>query len=330
MRTLQGRVVVVTGASSGVGRAVARAFGAAGARVALIARGVEALTQAGREIEAAGGEALVLPLDVSDPQAVEQAADAVVQRWGGIDVWVNDAMVSVLSPALQLRPEELQRVTEVNYLGSVYGTLAAVRRMRARGGVVLQIGSALAYRSIPLQSAYCASKAALRAFTDSLRSELLHDRIPVRLCMVHLPAVNTPQFDVMRNRLPNAPQPVPPLFQPEEVARVVLYAALHPRRELWLGWSTIGAIVGQFFVPGLIDRYLARWGYSGQQAPTPAREPRRDNLERPLPGDRGAHGRFDRQSRRFSSEMRLRVHPWLAGALAGTAVAAMGARAWRR
>lgn len=328
-RSFRDQVVAITGASTGVGRALARAFGGEGARVALIARNAEALGHAADEIECSGGEALVLALDVADARAVEAAAGAIVARWGRIDVWVNDAMVSVLSPALEMTPEEFRRVTEVTYLGYVHGTLAAVRRMRERGGVVLQIGSALAYRSIPLQSAYCAAKAAIRGFTDSLRSELLHDRIPVRLCMVQLPAVNTPQFEVVRTRMPRHPMPVPPVYQPELIARAVLDAARHPKREVWLGWPTIKAIVGQFLVPGVADRYLARRAYSGQQANQPIEENRPDNLFAPVPGDRSARGPFNASARARSFEMWLRGRRgWLAAGLATAVVIAAGARRW--
>jgi NAD(P)-dependent dehydrogenase (short-subunit alcohol dehydrogenase family) len=319
------QVVVVTGASSGVGRAIARAFGAAGAKVGLIARTAEALEDCAAEIRAAGGEALALPLDVSDPDAVEGAAEAVVRRFGRIDTWVNDAMVSVFSRALDMTPQEFQRVTAVDYLGYVYGTLAALRRMKAQGeGGIIQIGSALAYRSIPLQSAYCASKAAMRGFTDSLRSELLHDRIPVHLTVLQLPAVNTPQFDVVRSRLPNRPQPVPPIYQPEVIAKVCVRVAEHPVRELWLAPSAIKAILGQRIVPGVADRYLARHGFDAQQTGEPAQPDRRDNVDQPLPGDKGAHGRFDRRSRGFSLEIWMRMHPWLSAA----AAAAVGLGVW--
>ncbi len=326
---LRGQVVVVTGASSGLGRAIARAFGTQGSRVALLARNEEALQHAALELRESGSEALVLPVDVSDPQAVEAAAERVIQQWGRIDVWVNNAMVSVFSPALEMTPAEFQRVTEVTYLGYVHGTLAAVRRMRERGGTVIQIGSALTYRSIPLQSAYCAAKAAARGFTDSLRSELLHDRIPVKLCMLQLPALNTPQFQVVRSRLPRQPMPVPPVFQPEVVAQEVLRAACRPPREAWLGWPTLKAILAQRLVPGIADRYLARFGYSGQQTGPVLPPGRPDNLDQPLPGDRGAHGPFDALARRGSSQMWLRAHrAWVAGGLA--AAVAVGARRWAR
>jgi NAD(P)-dependent dehydrogenase (short-subunit alcohol dehydrogenase family) len=303
------QIVVVTGASSGVGRAVARAFGQQQARVALIARNVEALEHAADEIRAAGGEALVLPLDVSDSEAVERAASKVEEQLGPIDVWVNDAMVTVMSPVKEMKPEEVKRVTEVTYLGTVYRTLAALHRMLPRNrGTIIQIGSALAYRSIPLQSAYCASKAAIRGFTDSLRSELLHDKSGVRISMLQLPAVNTPQFDVSRTRMPRHPQPVPPIYQPEVIARAVLYAAKHAPRELWIGGSAIRAIVGQRIFPGLIDRYLARTGYKSQQTNEAIAPDRKDNLFEPVAGDRGAHGDFDRRSRRHSAELWARRH----------------------
>lgn len=323
------RVVVVTGASAGVGRAVARAFGRQGAKVGLVARTREALEVAAREIERAGGEALVLPLDVADWNAVEQAADAVVARWGRIDVWVNDAMVSVFSPVKEMKPEEYRRVTEVDYLGYVHGTKAALKHMLPKDeGHVIQIGSALVYRSIPLQSAYCASKAAIRGFTDSLRCELFHDRSHVKLSMVQLPAVNTPQFDVVRSRLPNHPQPVPPIFQPEVIARAVLYVADHPTRELWVGWSAVKAILGQKLVPGLLDRYLGRMGYSAQQTDEPVAPGRKDDVDAPLPGDRGAHGDFDDRARGWSGELWFRMNRRrIAGALAGAAVAIVGWRA---
>ncbi|HEX9051429.1 MAG TPA: SDR family oxidoreductase [Anaeromyxobacter sp.] len=324
------RVVVVTGASAGVGRAVARAFGRQGAKVGLVARTKEALDDAAREIERAGGEALVLPLDVADADAVEKAADAVVARWGRIDVWVNDAMVSVFSPVKETKAEEYRRVTEVDYLGYVHGTKAALKHMLPRdAGHVIQIGSALVYRSIPLQSAYCASKAAIRGFTDSLRCELYHDRSRVKLTMVQLPAVNTPQFDVVRSRLPNHPQPVPPIFEPEVIARAVLYVADHPTRELWVGWSAVKAILGQKLVPGLLDRYLGRMGYSAQQTDEPVAPDRADDVDRPLPGDRGAHGDFDARARGWSGELWFRMNRrWIAAA-AATAAALLGYRALR-
>jgi NAD(P)-dependent dehydrogenase (short-subunit alcohol dehydrogenase family) len=319
--------VVVTGASSGVGRAVARAFGQEQARVGLIARNAEALEHAAEEIRSAGGEALVLPLDVANASAVEAAADTVEEHFGPIDVWVNDAMVTVMSPVREMTADEFKRVTEVNYLGTVHGTLTALHRMLPRNrGTIIQIGSALAYRSIPLQSAYCASKAAIRGFTDSLRSELLHDKSGVRISMLQLPAVNTPQFDVSRSRMPRHPQPVPPIYQPEVIAGAVLYAAKHAPRELWIAGSTIKAIVGQRVFPGLLDRYLARTGYASQQTDQPVSPNRKDNLYEPVPGDRGAHGDFDDQSRAHSAELWARRHRKLLAAtsLVASAAVALG------
>ena len=331
-RALSGQVVVVTGASSGIGRAIARAFGRARSRVGLIARTREALENAAREIREGGGEALVLPLDVSDARAVQQAADEVAARWGRIDTWVNDAMVSVFSPVSQTTPEEYRRVTEVNYLGTVHGTLAALRHMRATGeGTIIQIGSALVYRSIPLQSAYCASKAAIRGFTDSLRCELVHEKSRIRVTMLQLPAVNTPQFEVMRTRLPRHPKPVPPIYQPEAIAQAVLRVAAKPVREMWLAPSAIAAIVGQRLAPGLLDRYLGRRGYEAQQTGEPVAAGRPDNLFAPLPGDRGAHGRFDAEARPRSLEIsaRLRARALAVAAAAAGVVAFVGIRAWR-
>lgn len=328
-RQRRDRVVVVTGASAGIGRAVARAFGAQGAKVGLIARTAEALADAAAEIERAGGEALVLPVDVADAAAVQRAADAVVARWGRIDLWVNDAMVSVFSPVQETSAEEYRRVTEVDYLGYVHGTKAALGHMLPRdAGHVVQIGSALVYRSIPLQSAYCASKAAIRGFTDSLRCELHHHRSRVKLTMVQLPAVNTPQFEVVRTRLPGRPRPVPPIFQPEVAARAVLWVADHPVRELWVGWSAVKAILGQKVVPGLLDRYLGRVGYAAQQTDRRVAPNRPDDVDRPLPGDRGAHGDFGPRARGSSLELWLRMNrQWIAGAVAGLALAVVGYRA---
>ena len=324
------QISVVTGASSGVGRAIARELGSRGGRVGLIARGRSGLDRAADEVRAAGGDAMVLPLDVADAGAVMRAADEVAERWGGIDAWINNAMLSVFSPVTENRPDEYRRVTEVTYLGTVHGTLAALRHMRPAGaGVIVQIGSALAYRSIPLQSAYCGAKAAIRGFTDSLRTELIHDRSPVRLTMLQLPAVNTPQFDVVRTRLPRHPRPVPPVYQPEVIARAVADAIERPPRELWIGFSAIEAIAGTRVFPGLLDRYLARTGYSAQQTDEPVEPGRPDNLEAPLPGDRGAHGDFDAESRDRSVELWLRGHR-LGLAAAGTALALAGAAALRR
>jgi NAD(P)-dependent dehydrogenase (short-subunit alcohol dehydrogenase family) len=333
-KRLEGRVAVVTGASSGVGRAIARAFAAEGARIGLIARTTEALEVTARELRELGTDALVLPLDVADSAAVQAAADRVVERWGQLDVWVNNAMVSVFAPVVEISADEFRRVMEVNYLGYVHGTLAALRHMEPRnGGVILQVGSALAYRSIPLQSAYCASKAATRGFTDSLRSELIRKKSGIALSMLHLPAVNTPQFEVVRNRLEGHPQPVPPIYQPEVVARAALEVVLRPRRELWVGWSTTKAILGQRFIPGLLDAYVAKHAWEAQVTHSlPDGHPQRhhiDNVDAPIPGDRGAHGPFDARSRSFSRQEWLRQNGVSLG-LATAGLAALGVLAVSR
>ena len=302
-------VVVVTGASAGVGRATARAFAARGYAVALLARGTDGLEAARREIEAAGGQAIAVPTDVADPDQVEAAAAAAERKLGPIDVWVNNAMVSVFSPVMQMTEDEFRRVTEVTYLGAVYGTLAALRRMIPRNtGTIVQVGSALAYRAIPLQSAYCAAKHALAGFTESLRIELLHDGSAVHLTIVQLPALNTPQFDWSRSRMPRQPQPVPPIFQPEVAADGIVWAATHHRRELYVGWSTVKAILGDKIAPGLLDRYLAWLGYDVQQTDEPVSPERPDNLFTPVPGDHGAHGRFDASARPFSWQLWATTH----------------------
>ena len=318
-------VVVITGASAGVGRATAREFGRHGAAVGLMARGREGLEAAQREIRDLGGEAVVLPVDVADAAAVERAAETVERELGPIRVWVNNAMVSVFSPVKEMKPEEYRRVTEVTYLGAVNGTLAALKRMLPRDrGTIVQVGSALAYRSIPLQSAYCGAKHAIVGFTDSLRSELLHDGSHVHLTAVHLPALNTPQFGWVKSRLPRKPQPVPPIFQPEVAARAIYYAARHHRRELMVGLSTKAAILVQKIAPGFGDGYLARNGYEAQQFDGAADPDRPNNLWDPLPGDAGAHGSFDQRASSRSRELWLETHrSWL---LAAAAVA--GAMSW--
>ena len=322
--SLTGKVVVVTGASAGVGRAVARAFGAQGCKLGLIARNEAALKNAAEEVRRAGGDALVLPLDVADAQAVEAAANRVVERFGRIDIWVNNAMVSVFSPVSQMKPEEYKRVTEVTYLGYVYGTLAALKHMTPRDeGLILLIGSALVYRSIPLQSAYCGAKAATRGFIDSLRTELIHDGSNIKISHVHLPAVNTPQFGWVRSRLPNHPQPVPPIYTPEMIARGVLWAARNTPREMVIASSALQAVWGEKFVPGLIDHYLASGGYDSQQTDEPVDPNRQDNLYEHVPGDAGAAGKFTDQSSDFSLQMLLRMNvPKLALAAVGGLVAA--------
>lgn len=308
-----GRVVVVTGASSGVGRATARAFADAGADLALLARGRDGLEIAAKEVESSGRRAAFFPTDVADPDQVEASASEIERTLGPIDVWVNDAMVSVFSPFLEMTPDEFRRVTDVTYLGAVHGTYAALRRMVPRDrGVIVQVGSALAYRGIPLQSAYCGAKHAVQGFTESVRCELLHDRSRVRITMVQLPALNTPQFDVALIRLPWEPQPVPPIYQPEIAARAVVWASEHPRRELWVGGSTAATLIANSVVPGLLDRYLGRTGYRSQQSDEPIRPGRPSNLWEPVRGDRGAHGRFGARSHARSIQFWLASHAALA------------------
>jgi NAD(P)-dependent dehydrogenase (short-subunit alcohol dehydrogenase family) len=323
-------VVVITGASAGVGRATAQAFGRRGARVGLLARGRDGLEGAKAEAESAGAKALVLPTDVSDAQAVEAAAGEVEERFGPIDVWVNNAMVSVFSPVKEMTAEEFRRVTEVTYLGTVYGTLAALKRMLPRNrGSIVQVGSALAYRGIPLQSAYCGSKHAIQGFTESLRSELIHDRSDVQLTMVQMPALNTPQFGWVRSRLPRKPQPVPPIFQPEVAAEAIVWAAQHRRNELWVGWPAVKAIWGNKLIPRELDYYLARTGYDSQQTDEPVDQDRKDNLWEPLPGDHGAHGSFDNRANRRSYQWWANTHRG-GLALAGTALAMLTGAALAR
>ena len=297
------RVVVVTGASAGVGRATARAFAAQGDAVGLIARGVAGLEAAAAEIRAAGGRAVWVTADVSDAAAVEAAATQIEAELGPIDVWVNNAMVTVLAPVHEITSEDFRRVTEVTFLGVVHGTQAALRRMLPRNaGVIVQVGSALAYRGIPLQSAYCSAKHAIQGFSESLRCELLHDGSRVHVTMVQLPALNTPQFTWMKNTLPRKPQPVPPIFQPEIAAEAIVWAAGKHPREVNVGAITSGSIWADKLIPGLMDRYLARTGISGQQTPEPAAQEQPVNLWQPVDDrrDYGTHGAFDSESHQFS------------------------------
>jgi NAD(P)-dependent dehydrogenase (short-subunit alcohol dehydrogenase family) len=284
---------VVTGASAGVGRATAVAFARTGACVGLLARGADGLEGARNDIEAAGGRPLVVLADVGDPEQVEHAAAAVEDAFGPIDVWVNNAMATIFSPFWEITPAEYRRATEVTYLGYVWGTMAALRRMLPRDrGVIVQVGSALAYRGIPLQAPYCGAKHAIQGFTEALRCELLHEGSNVRVTMVQLPALNTPQFDWGRSRMPRRPQPVPPIYQPEVAAEAIVWSAQHRRRELYVGGLTLITIAGDKLAPALGDRYLARTGFESQQTAEPAEADRRDNLFEPVPGDRGARGRF--------------------------------------
>ncbi len=316
-------VVVVTGASAGLGRAIAREFGNLGAKVGLLARGRDGLEAAKSEIEQAGGRALALPTDVADAKQVEAAADAVEREFGPIDIWVNDAMTSVFSPFKEMTPEEFKRVTEVSYLGFVYGTMSALWRMLPRDrGTIVQVGSALAYRSIPLQSAYCGAKHAIVGFTDSIRCELIHDQSNVHITVVHMPALNTPQFSWVKSRLPRKPQPVPPIYQPEVGARAVVYAAHHRRREIWVGGSTVEAIFGNKLAPEALDIYLGRTGYDAQQYDGPADPNRPNDLWEPVPGDHGAHGEFDDRASDYSLELRADLNrKWIVlGALGAAGV----------
>jgi NADP-dependent 3-hydroxy acid dehydrogenase YdfG len=312
---MSARVVVITGASAGVGRATAGAFAARGAAVALVARGGDGLEAARREAERVGARAIACPVDVADAAAVEAAAERVEGELGPIDVWVNCAMAAVLGFTWDITADDFRRTTEVTYLGYVHGTLSALARMRPRdSGVIVQVGSALAYRAIPLQASYCAAKFAIRGFTDALRCELLHEKSNVKLTMVQLPGLNTPQFDQVRTTLPNNPQPVPPIFQPEVAADAIMFAAEHPRRELWVGHSTVLAIAGNKLAPSLADRYLARTNVDAQQTDEPLEPDRPDYLYTSLSGDRGAHGRFDAHAKPRSLQLTLtkRKRPLLA------------------
>jgi NAD(P)-dependent dehydrogenase (short-subunit alcohol dehydrogenase family) len=318
-------VVVITGASAGVGRALSRAYAARGARIGLIARGRDGLDAARREAESLGSEAIVCVADVADAEQVEAAAQTIEQTFGAPDIWINNAMASVFSPVKQMTAEEFRRVTEVTYLGVVHGTLAALRRMLPRDhGSIVQVGSALAYRGIPLQSAYCAAKHAVQGFCDSLRAELLHDGSHVALTMVQLPALNTPQFDWVKSRLPNRAQPVPPIFQPEVAAHAIVWAADSGRREVWVGMPTVKAILGDKIAPGLLDRILARMGYDSQQTSEPEDPTRPDNLWAPIAGDHGAHGRFDSRAYPASWQVWANQHRSELAAMAGSMVMAAG------
>jgi NAD(P)-dependent dehydrogenase (short-subunit alcohol dehydrogenase family) len=297
------KVVVITGASAGVGRATARRFAKAGVQIALLARGRDGLEAAQKEVEEIGGRAIVVMVDVANAVQVEAAAAQIERELGEIDIWINNAMASVFSPVLEMTPEEFRRVTEVTYLGCVHGTLAALKRMLPRNhGIVVQVGSALSYRAIPLQSAYCAAKHAMRGFTDSLRCELLHQKSKVHVTMVQLPALNTPQFGWVKSQLPRKAQPVPPIFQPELAAEAIHFAAHNSRREFYVGWPSVKAIVANKFIPGLLDHFLARTGYDSQQYDGPEDPNRADNLWEPIAGDHGAHGGFDARAKSWSAQ----------------------------
>ena len=321
-------VAVVTGGSAGLGRAIVRAFAGAGYDVAVLARGADGVTGAVADVRQAGRRGLGVECDVADAAAVEAAADRVERALGPIEVWVNNAMASVFAPFLQIEPADFERATAVTYFGIVNGTRAALRRMTPRDrGVVVQVGSALAYRGIPLQSAYCGGKHAMVGLTESVVTELLHDRSQVRVSMVHMPALNTVQFNWVRSVLPHHPQPVPPIYQPEVGARAVLQAAEHPRRSVWVGASTGGTILGNRLIPALLDRYLARTGYGGQQSTEDPLPQIGDNLYRPVAGDHGAHGDFDRRAHERSPQTWATLHRRGLAAVAGAATAA--GLAWR-
>ena len=326
-------VVMITGASAGVGRATAIAFARRGARIGLLARGRAGLEGAKQDVEAAGGEAVVLQADVADAIGVERAAASLEDSFGPIDIWVNNAMVSVFSPVKEMTADDFKRVTDVTYLGVVHGTLAALKRMLPRDhGSIVQVGSALAYRGIPLQSAYCAAKHAVQGFCDSLRSELLHDNSHVHLTMVQLPAMNTPQFDWVKSRLPRKAQPVPPVFQPEIAADAIVWAAHHDRRELYVAMPTATAIIGDKIASGLADRYLAANGYDAQQTDEPEDPHRPDNLYQPVDGERdfGRHGRFATIARSTSYEVWPAEHHGIVALLIGSIAAASAAVLLRR
>jgi NAD(P)-dependent dehydrogenase (short-subunit alcohol dehydrogenase family) len=329
-------VTVITGSSAGVGRATAREFARRGDAIALLARNEDGLEAAVREVRELGSRAIAIPTDVADPAQVEAAAERATNELGDIDVWVNDAMATILAPTWDIAPDEFRRVTEVTYLGQVYGTMAALKRMRPRdAGTIVQVGSALAYRGIPLQAAYCGAKHAIRGFTDSLRTELMHEKSGVRITTVHLPALNTTQFGLVRTRMPRTPRPVAPVFQPEVAARAIVWASEHPqRREHWVAGSTVMTILGSRLAPGWVgDRYLAKTGFDSQQTGEPADEHRRatDYLFEPVPGDHGAHGAFGDEAKPSSREVWLAEHrSTIAAALAAGAAAVAGAALSRR
>jgi NAD(P)-dependent dehydrogenase (short-subunit alcohol dehydrogenase family) len=319
---------VITGATAGIGRACARAFAERGDSVALLARGAAGLEAAAKEVEAAGARSQIVEVDVSDAEAVDDAASAVEAELGAIDVWVNNAFTSVFAPFTEVTPDEFRRLTEVTYLGYVWGTRAALNRMRPRRrGTIVQVGSALAYRGIPLQSGYCGAKHAIQGFTEAVRCELLHERTDVHITMVQMPAVNTPQFDWVLSRLPRHPQPVPPIYQPEVAARAVVHAAQHPqRREYWVGATTAATLLANSVVPGLLDRYLGRTGFDSQQTDEPVGTDRAANLWEPVDerDDHGAHGGFDDRSHASSPQWWATTHR---GAVVGAAMA--GVLTWK-
>ena len=328
------KVAVITGAGAGVGRATVEEFARQGYDVALLSRDPERLERAAEEIRRLGVRALPIPTDVADAAAVEAAAERAEVELGPIDVWVNVAMATVFAPVSKLMAQEIERGTQVTYLGQVHGMMSALKRMRVRNrGTIVNVGSALAYRSVPLQSIYCGAKAAIRGFTDSLRSEIIHDKLDVHLTMVDLPAVNTPQFDWALNKMGRKAKPVAPIFEPEVPARAIFFAATHRRRDVWVGWPTVKAILANRIAPSLIDGYLAKSGYSGQLSDKPTAIDAPSNLFEPVPGDYSAHGRFDDRSRTGSWEMFTDRHKAVSlaiGAVAAIGFAALTHRAAKR
>ena len=324
-------IVVITGASAGVGRATVREFASHGAWIGLLARGEDGLEGARRDVEEAGGRAIALPTDVADYDQVAAAAERVERELGPIDIWVNDAMTTIFAPFKEIDPADYRRATEVTYLGQVYGTMVALKHMLPRDrGTIVNVGSALAYRAIPLQAPYCGAKFACRGFTDSLRTELMHDGSNVHVTMAHLPGLNTPQFDWCRTELPNQPQPVPPIFQPEVAAEGIYYAAHARRREVWVGRSSVITILGNKLLPWLGDRYLAKTGYSSQQGTQPVDGERPDNLWQPVAGDHGAHGEFDERAQSQSPQLWATEHRGLLLGVAGAAAVAGATALLRR
>ena len=331
MNNREPRVIVITGAAAGVGRATAQMFAKTeGAHIGLIARGIEGLEGAKRDVESLGGKAIIIQCDVTDAEGIEAAAARVEQELGPIDVWVNVAMTSVFSFVKDMTAEEFKRVTEVCYLGYVNGTLAALKRMMPRNrGHIIQVGSALAYRGIPLQAAYCASKHAIQGFMDSLRAELIHDKSAIVAVMVQMPALNTPQFDWCRNKLPHKSQPVPPIYQPEIAAEAIVFASKNTRREIYVGLPTVIAIIGNKLFPRLGDWYLGKTGVKGQQTPEEADHNKPDNLYESVGGDPGAHGRFDDRAHSFSPQLWTSLHrDWVLGGLLLGLLATLGGLFW--
>lgn len=308
-KDFQNKTVVITGGSAGLGRSMVREFAKHGANIGLIARGIDGLKAANKEIEDLGGKSFIAVADVAHANEVENAAQKIESHFGSIDIWINNAMVSVFAPFEKIEPKDFERVTDVTYLGQVYGTKAALKRMKPRNkGTIILIGSALAYRGIPLQSAYCGAKHAIHGFFESLRSELIKEKSNIKLSMVQLPAMNTTQFEFVKSYLPNQPKPMGKIYEPEVAARAIVELARNFERELYVGYPTVKTILGNKIVPGYLDKYLAETGYNGQQTDEPASPDRQNNLYAPLPGDHGAHGNFDADATNFSTETWMATH----------------------